>query len=318
MHKDFRALLEKSRGSSELVIAVNLDIRGFSEFSKTVDPLESALYLKKVYIKILDEYFSGYSFFKPTGDGLLIIIPYTEDNLSEVIRSTVKACLKVLIDFGSFCSSDTIINFNVPEKIGIGLSRGSACRLYSDDKTLDYCGSVLNLSSRLMDLARPLGIVFDGRFGIELIPEGITKIVKKDSVYLKGIAEKEPIDVYYTKNVRIPNLNKQPLQETKWGRLEDTRKFKQIKDLAPEFEYDLPSRPIDPEKIKIKIEHPLSVKGRKRGGLIDSYYFDNFEYSSEAGTYVVQVNFDALSKRLAEKGVKDNWDVDIIISYTEE
>ena len=81
MHREFRELLEKATGFSEFVVAINVDIRGFSPFSKTVESPEVAMFIKRVYMKLIDEYFSNASFFKPTGDGLLVILPYTEENL---------------------------------------------------------------------------------------------------------------------------------------------------------------------------------------------------------------------------------------------
>ncbi len=318
MHRDFRRLLEEATGLSEFVIAVNLDIRGFSEFSKTVDPLESAQFLKKVYMKLIDEYFSDKTFFKPTGDGLLIVIPYTEKNLEIVIKKTIISCLKVLVDFSSFCSKDPMITFDVPGKIGIGLSRGSACRINSGDKTLDYCGSVLNIASRLMDFARPMGIVFDSKFGIELLPDKVMELFEKDSVYIKGIAEKELFDIYRSKYIRIPSANKQPLSEVKWGVLKDVKKLKKIKDYGPRFLYDLPKKPTNPDNIKVKISHSGLVRGRKRREITASFNFDNFEYYLEAGNPTVKIYFDALAKKLEMDGVKDSWDVLIQIMYPEE
>jgi len=270
-------------------------------------------------MKLIDEYFSNASFFKPTGDGLLIIIPYTEENLDKVVNKTIMTCLHVLIDFGSFCVNDPMINFEVPRKVGIGLSRGSACRLISGDKILDYSGKVLNLASRLMDLARPRGIVFDANFGIELLPGKLIKLFAKESVYIKGIAEREPVDIYYTKDyTRISPLNKQPIEEIKWKRVEDTKTLKQIRDFGPRFEYDLPTKPVDPDKIKVKITHQGVVRGRKREEVIDTFDFDNFEYYLDAGNPRVEIEFDALAKRLEMGGAKDSWDVDIEIVYPEK
>lgn len=78
MHREFKELLKDATGMSEYVIAVNLDIRGFSSFSKKVESPDVALFIKKVYSKLLDGYFPNASFFKPTGDGLLLTIPYNE------------------------------------------------------------------------------------------------------------------------------------------------------------------------------------------------------------------------------------------------
>lgn len=75
MHKDFLKLLEKATGRDEYVIAVNLDIRGFTQFSQSVESLPVATYIKKVYLKIMKGYFKNASYYKPTGDGLIVIIP---------------------------------------------------------------------------------------------------------------------------------------------------------------------------------------------------------------------------------------------------
>ena len=312
MHKEFRKLLEKATGLSEFVVAVNVDIRGFSSFSKTVESTEVAMFIKRVYMKLLDEYFSNVSFFKPTGDGLLIIVPYTEENLDNVVINTIKTCLRVLLDFGSLCVKDSMINFEVPGKIGFGLSRGSACRLTSEDKTLDFSGKVLNLASRLMDLARPSGIVFDANFGIELLPDKLIDLFAKESVYIKGIAEREPVGIYYTKNfTRISPQNKHPIEEIKWKRVEDTKTLKQIRDFGSTFIYDLSSKPVDPDQIKVKITHPGVVRGRKRAEILTIFNFSNFEYYLEAGNPKVKIGFDALAKRLEKDGVKDNWGVNV-------
>jgi len=319
MHNDFRKLLEKAIGASEFVIAINLDIRGFSKFSKVVESPEVAMYIKRVYMKLIDEYFNNASFFKPTGDGLLILIPYTEENLDKTVTNATQICFKALVDFGSFCVNDPMINFNVPQKLGIGMSRGTACRLFSEDKILDYSGRVLNLASRLMDLARPSGIVFDDTFGIECLSEKLTGLFEKDSVYIRGIAEKEPIDIYYSKDyTRISPLNKQPIEEVKWITIEDEKTLKQIRARAPNFLYDLSSKPVDPSQIKVRISHPLVTKGRKVEGTISLFDFDNFEYFLEAGKPTLRLKFNALAERLEKAGVKRGWIVTIKVMYPEK
>src|SRR5574341_1309548 len=111
MHREFRQLLKKATGHSEFVIAINLDIRGFSSFSKAVDSPEAALFLKKIYTKLIEDYFPDASFFKPAGDGLLIIIPYDEENLAKIIAKTIGTCGLLLAEFGSLCANEPMINF---------------------------------------------------------------------------------------------------------------------------------------------------------------------------------------------------------------
>ena len=318
MHGEFRKLLVKATGFSEFVVVVNVDIRGFSSFSKDVESPGVAMFIKRVYMKLIDEYFSNASFLKPTGDGLLAVIPYAEDTIDEVVINTVKTCLKVLENFGSFCVDDPMINFEVPEKVGIGLSRGSAFCLNSGDKRLDYSGRILNLASRLMDLARPSGIVFDANFGIELIPNDLKKLFAKESVYMKSIAELEPIDIYYTKNyTKISPLNKHPIGRIEWKTREDTPKLEVIKGFNW-FNYSLPSEPIDPNQITVVVRYPKVVRGRKLKRKKGIIYFPYFKYFSEGGKPKVKVDFNILAKLLEVCGVKDNWKVHIKIVYPEK
>ena len=319
MHRVFRKLIEDATGVSEFVIAVNLDIRGFSAFSKKVESPDVALFIKKVYAKLIDNYFPDASFFKPTGDGLLITIPYTEENLENIARNIIGSCFRVMRDFGSFCTNDPMINFDVPTVIGIGLSRGTACRIVSKDKILDYSGRVLNLASRLMDLARPSGIVFDADFGIGILSDEQIKEFAKDNIYLKGIAEREPIDIYYTKELtHIPPLSKQPIDKIKWNILEQTFTLRKIEDLGPRFFFFLEKQPVDPSEIRIRVTHPCVVRGKERKGFIIIFNFSDFKYSLEAGEPKVTIQFDALAERLKASGVKKSWNVKIEIFCPEQ
>ena len=316
MHRVFRKLLEDATGLSEFVIVVNLDIRGFSSFSKQVESPDVAMFIKKVYAKLIDDYFPDASFFKSTGDGLLITILYKKEDLQSKAEKTIDSCFRALTDFGAFCTKDPMINFEVPTKLGIGLSRGTACRLVSKEQTLDYSGRVLNLASRLMDFARPTGIVFDAGFDIELLSDEQIKSFAKDTVYIKGIAREEPIEIYYTKELtRIPPLNKQPLDKVKWDSCKQTLTLRQIKDYPERFVYSLETEPLDPTQVKVKVTFPGVVRGRKRKDFESLFDFSNFEYSSEAGKPVVVLDFASLAKRLETSGVKDSWEVNIEITY---
>ena len=317
MHREFKKRLQEAEGASEFVIAVNVDIRGFSAFSKNVESPDVAVFIKKVYLKLIDEYFPSASFFKPTGDGLLIIIPYTEEQLERVARDIIKSCLKVLTEFGTFTANDAMINFDVPRTVGIGLSRGTACRLSSKRKVLDYSGRVLNLATRLMDLARPSGIVFDADFGIEPLSDTQRELFAKDGVYVKGIAEREPIDIYYAKDItEIQQISKKPLDEIRWTTLSDTKTLKEI-SRSNRFVYDLSSQPVDPSQIKVRITHDAVSKGKKVKGMVNTFLFPILAYFCEAGKPMVRLDFDALAKRLKANGVKDSWPVMIEVKHPE-
>jgi class 3 adenylate cyclase len=217
MHKIFRKLLDDATGVQHSIIAVIIDIRNFSPFSLKQDSFDIAMFLKRVYANIIDSYFDFASFYKSTGDGLLLTIPFSPSNIEEVAQKTIENCIACHRGFGNICSGDPMIHFPIPDKIGIGVARGSACCLISGKKTIDYSGRLLNLTSRLTDLAKPSGIVIDQSLGINLLDENTRNNFKEQDVYLDGIAEDTPITVYFTKKfTKIPERNSRPIAEKRW------------------------------------------------------------------------------------------------------
>ncbi|HEX3254081.1 MAG TPA: hypothetical protein VHS05_31890 [Pyrinomonadaceae bacterium] len=142
---------------------------------------------------MINQYFKSANFVKPTGDGLLMTFPYTETNLLEVSETVINACITCLNEFPTICKNDPMINFETPTAIGFGIARGTACCLYSGEETLDYSGHLLNLASRLNDLARPSGIVIDGGFLESVIPGTSRALFEDQEVYVRSIAEEAPI-----------------------------------------------------------------------------------------------------------------------------
>lgn len=75
-------------------------------------------------------------------------------------------------------------------RIGFGLARGHAWKLdFGSNLKPDYAGSVINLASRLQDLARPEGVVCQREFSQSLLDSLVAKKVAKmkDSGDLKGL-----------------------------------------------------------------------------------------------------------------------------------
>jgi len=211
----FRELLDSAEGQAEFVIAVVVDVRGFSSFAMKVESMQTAAYLKRVYQKLLDNYFHDASFYKPTGDGLLATFTYTEASLKTVAANVMESCMKVIDDFPRLCEGDEMVNFDVPDKLGIGLCRGAASRLVSDGMTLDYSGRPLNIASRLMDLARPSGLVVDATFGTKLIPPEIMARFSSAEVYPRGMSLGKPMSVLFTRDLTvIPPSATQPPAES--------------------------------------------------------------------------------------------------------
>ncbi len=196
--------IKNANGRSEFVIAIVCDIRGFSSFSKNHEAPDIAMFSKRFYVKLLEEYFVDTDFAKTTGDGLLLLFRYSESNLHEVAASVLRACLAVVRDFPTRMNNDSMINYSVPDAVGFGIARGTAFCLYSDDEVVDYSGQTLNLASRLNDFARPHGVVIDGSFMKSVIPEDIRETFYTDTVYVRGIAEDVPRDVFCSNDVILP------------------------------------------------------------------------------------------------------------------
>ncbi len=69
MHRIFRKLLDNAAGTTEHIVAVVLDIRGFTPFCKDTESPDVAVFIKYVYTRTINAYFPNASFYKPTGDG---------------------------------------------------------------------------------------------------------------------------------------------------------------------------------------------------------------------------------------------------------
>ena len=74
----FREFLQDAEGRSEFIIATMCDIRDFSQFSTIHESPDLAMFIKRFYLKLLDEYFADVAFAKPTGDGLILVFRYSE------------------------------------------------------------------------------------------------------------------------------------------------------------------------------------------------------------------------------------------------
>lgn len=312
-----RELLKEAVGETKLVIAVNLDIRGFSPFSMR-DSIEVGLFIKKTYTKLLDDYFKDASFVKPTGDGLLVVIEHRETDYAEIMTRTVKTCISVSKDFPSFFSGDEAVRFQVPKRMGIGLSSGPACRLVSGDgETIDYSGKTLNLASRLMDFARPSGVVFDSELGFHLLSPELGKLFVKDSVCVRGIAENTPLDICHTVDTVIRDSDRKT--KGTWRKERRRLTVPDIRDTAKgnmEFTFHLREVPIDADAIVVRAIYPATGPGVTRATL------RSFADLSKARSYKlvgdaphVNVDFGGLVRSNDFAKLKDTETVVIEIRY---
>jgi len=258
--QEFCNKLEKAEARSESVIAVFCDIRGFSNFSRDVESSDTSNFLKHFYLKLLRKYFQKAAFAKPAGDGMLIIFPHNEESLNEISRLVLSRCFRILKDFPKMFKSTPIINYPTPDAIGFGVARGSVSYLIVNGEILDYSGKLLNLTARLNEYARPSGIVIDGNYQENIIPKNLQKRFKKKSVYIRGMAEDEPIGVFCSEGVSIPSEALHPLKEYQWELCAKELSVAQVLQLSGDYRLVIPE-PLSRAKIKAEFEWPSKVQG---------------------------------------------------------
>jgi hypothetical protein len=132
-------------------------------------------------------------------------------------NSVVYKAIKFVDDFPTLCEGDDLVYFKTPSKIGVGISRGSACCIFSKGQVIDFSGKPLNLTARLCDMARPLDVVFDESISSCIPAEELDKNFLNEKVYAKGVTDKEPITVYCTAKTRIPISYKRKPTEPEWA-----------------------------------------------------------------------------------------------------
>ncbi|CAG0996400.1 hypothetical protein METP3_02990 [Methanosarcinales archaeon] len=272
--KKLRKLLVDAEGRSEFAIVLVCDIRGFSEFSTRHESPDTAMFIKKFYLKLIDDYFPTAHYAKPTGDGLLLIFKYSEKTLQNISAEIFQAIFKCLNDFADLFNADPMINFDTPKFIGFGVSRGPVCCLFSGKEIIDYSGQLLNLASRLMDLARPKGIVVHNAYKLEVIPEEFRNQFKTESVYVRGIAEETPISIFHCNEVSLPESCLHQLKAHVWKEVIKQIRMKELIKLEGNFRIQLSEKCLLPSKIKIgiKFDHP-KVPGYKTTYPIEKYVY---------------------------------------------
>jgi hypothetical protein len=316
VHHLFRKELDAATGRSEFVVALNLDIRGFSNWSLEVDSAQTALFLTKLYARLIDDYFGNASYIKPTGDGLFVVETFEEADLMEVLARTVGNAKTIVDSFSAVCDGEKMINFPTPNEVGIGIARGTASRLASPEVTLDYSGRVLNLASRLMDLARPQGVVIDDGFGLEFLSDDLKGGFTERDVYLKGVSPNKPVKVHCWPEIEIPEIYLHPLNEERWEHetLETSRGQLEQAD-GRKFRFELGQPPIPGSKLVCEVEHPASTPGgRKAKGRMTTFPF-RVDMGEVAGTPVARIDQGVLATRLKTNRVGPTWDVLVKVSY---
>ena len=302
LHEELRALLPAAHAETCQVVVTFLDIRGFSTFSAKGDSFDSALYLRSLFTRILDAYFPDVAFFKPTGDGLLLIhdVSSQADEITALISSLLGRCLQLVDDFGGLTGDDVMVSFEVPKRLGVGLARGSATRLVSKGVVLDYTGRCLNLAARLMDKARPSGVVFHDRHAEQLMSDEVSALLRPDRVCIRGISEDRALPIFVSKAVEIRPADRVPptISDLDFG---DSHHMAVADVLShTHFSFYLPRPPTRVETAVVEAQVPTFDEQGKRKGTISTLNIEG-EVSENSNGWVVSIPFTRVKAAL--KGV---------------
>lgn len=314
-------LLKDADGRSERVIVLSIDVREFTKFcEKRGESVDIALYIKNIYLKILTEYFDNVTFSKPMGDGLFIIILYTEANLIQLMNNIIEKSISLVENFPKLCEEVVMINFPVPEKVGIGVTHGSACCIHNGDDIIDYSGKTLNLAARLMDIARPHGVVSDYYSLIKLLKPESLELFDEDEVFLRGVAEEKKIKVLYLKNsVIISEDSKKPFKDLIWDEVESIYDVKRIKKIDRSFDIKFRKKPVVLDKINLEVSYPKYIDGNRLEGLIASWYYDYdhklIKYVERGNNYYMSLNLSSIKLDMEKNEVPDEENVTFILKY---
>lgn len=316
---EFLAQLATAKHEAQIVIAINVDIRGFSIFSLDVESVEASIFVKKFYDRLLRDYFIDPAFFKPTGDGMLMIFPADEDaeQLTARTNGLVTQCLRLVDDFPTLVAEEPIINFRVPDHVGVGMARGAASRLVAGDTVLDYSGKVLNLASRLMDRAKPEGLILDESVGVDLLAEELRRSFARDEIYVPSVAEQRAITVFYTSALtRIPESAHHPIGVPRWHTQSQEWTCGQVVGInTTRYWIDLERQILDPEQVFVKALYPdVGADGQKKPR-VRAWEDMTCTFRERAGVQSIAIDTNALGAKLVAKGVPADWPLTLEIAY---
>jgi hypothetical protein len=166
-----------------------------------------------------------------------------------------------------------------------------------------------------MEVARPGGIVADAGFGIDLLTKELKKSFTTGDVYIHGLSEREPMRIFYSREyTKIEPQFTRPIQDIEWDRVRREFTLAKFRDLGPVFEWQLPSKPLDPDEILVFLDVPGRSDGRVVRGTRYSIRVPH-HYELLAGQPIVVANHEAALKEAIDYGTGLRTKVDFKIDY---
>lgn len=309
---------KNANGRSDFVIVVVCDIRGFSSFSKDHEAPDIAMFSKRFFVKLLEEYFVDADFAKSTGDGMLLLFKYSENNLQELADQVLTNCMKIVCDFPTMMKNDSMINYMVPDAVGFGIARGTAFCLYSDHEVVDYSGQTLNLASRLNEFAYPQGIVVDGSFMMSVIPEQMRGSFYSEMVYVRGISEERPREIFCSSEVVIPVEAKISERRNRFRTADHKVTVGFMKKMPENVSIRLPEEPLSNRPCTARVQWVHSTADWLHPNAPEYPQWRNLDHANVEHTadgYFVHLKSDEILKIVADKKMSSKTELTLRVQY---
>jgi hypothetical protein len=144
------------------------------------------------------------------------------------------------------------------------MCQGKAMCLHLKGKPIDYIGHCLNLASRLNNLARPKGIVFDSNIQPNSLPQDIRKRFRQEKVYIAGISEESGQLVKASLDVMIPKhaLSPSVYYRQKRERIDCSKD--EIFAYGDFIEVRLAQKPASVDSIAVTLVYPSNVAAERQ------------------------------------------------------
>jgi len=162
-----------------------------------------------------------------------------------------------------------------------------------------------------MDLARPSGIVVDGSFLKNVIPDTYREAFKEQKVYLRSIAEDNPTSVLYLADyVRIPDSALNPMRSDNWRTISLNFTIAGILKMSgPRFRISLEALPISTDKVRVNLWVTNKRLGTRRSG------FSSFKVDQIGPDSYMFLDVDKLKENLAGPKLGPRTKVRIEVHY---
>ncbi|EMY68940.1 adenylate/guanylate cyclase domain-containing protein [Leptospira vanthielii] len=183
------------KGKRQKVTVLFSDIRGFTQFSESIDPEELSIFLTEFRRRMVRAIFKYKgSLDKFIGDAVMATFgtPYPSETIGEDSKNAVFAAKSMLDELGQW-NKERMADGLTEIKIGIGIHTGEVfCGSIGSEERMEYTviGDTVNTASRIESACKDLGVSFLISEAVWLETGSPGGWDKKESVALSGREQK--------------------------------------------------------------------------------------------------------------------------------